>query len=82
MSDFGTKSFGESAAHWIENINRNYGGGKSGLSQERIDAALSNMPTFERPWYDRTPWSYVIGATIGAPFTLGLNALTKWLGWT
>lgn len=82
MSDSDVKSFGESAAHWIENINRNYGGGQAGLSQEQIDAALSNMPTLERPWYDRTPWSYFVVGTVGAIFALGVAALTKSLGWT
>lgn len=53
-------------------------GGRVGLSPYQIDKFLAEMPNLERPWYDRTPWSYLIGGAVA----LGVAALTKWIGWT
>lgn len=57
-----------------------------GLSPDELEDTLTNLPTihhlWERPWYDRAPWSYLIGGAVGAIFAIGVAGFTKWLGWT
>ena len=61
---------------------RTYDRPRIGLSSDEIDRFLEERPLLERPWHDRTPWSYLIGSAVGAVSAVAVAGFTAWLGWT
>jgi len=54
----------------------------AGFTADEIDKILAESAATERPWHERTPWSYLFGGAVGAVFAIAVAGLTKWLGWT
>ena len=58
----------------------------AGLSTEELTEFIydgsSLAELLHRPWYDRAPWSYLLGAIAALPFAFALNGATHWMGWS